>query len=188
MDNRAKILACAVELFAARGYDAVGVQEVASGSGITKPTLYHYFGSKNGLLNAIITEYGAELSKIINEAAAYQGDLSLALSRLGKAYFEFARTNDTFYRMQLAMYFAPPESEPNRMVRNLNEAQLEMIEKLFIQAAVHHHSLLGRHLELAATFVGNMNTYIGFALNGYIELREELIGQIVRQFMYGIYA
>lgn len=46
MDNKEKILQCALELFYARGYDAVGVQEIAETAGVTKPTLYYYFGSK----------------------------------------------------------------------------------------------------------------------------------------------
>ena len=29
-----------------KGYDAVGVQEIVDTAGITKPTLYYYFGSK----------------------------------------------------------------------------------------------------------------------------------------------
>ena len=49
MDNRERILQCALELFYAKGYDAVGVQEIAQKAGITKPTLYYYFGSKYGL-------------------------------------------------------------------------------------------------------------------------------------------
>jgi hypothetical protein len=35
--------------------------------------------------------------------------------------------------------------------------------------------------------MGNINAYIGFALNGYIEWQEELINQVVRHFMYGIF-
>ena len=50
MENRDHILDCALRLFAARGYDAVGVQEIVELAGLTKPTLYHYFGSKRGLL------------------------------------------------------------------------------------------------------------------------------------------
>ena len=48
MDNIERILQCALELFYAKGYDAVGVQEIAQKAGITKPTLYYYFGSKYG--------------------------------------------------------------------------------------------------------------------------------------------
>ena len=53
MDNRSAILSNALRLFAARGYDAVGIQEIVDEAGITKPTLYHYFGSKQGLLESL---------------------------------------------------------------------------------------------------------------------------------------
>ena len=33
-DNRSRLLTCALDLFAARGYDAVGVQEVAEAAGV----------------------------------------------------------------------------------------------------------------------------------------------------------
>ena len=39
MDNRERILQCALELFYAKGYDAVGVQEIAQKAGITKQIL-----------------------------------------------------------------------------------------------------------------------------------------------------
>ena len=41
MDNREIILKTAKSLFYARGYDGVGVQEIAEKSGVTKPTLYY---------------------------------------------------------------------------------------------------------------------------------------------------
>ena len=45
MDNKENILECALHLFFKRGYDTVGVQEIAEVSGVTKPTLYYYFKS-----------------------------------------------------------------------------------------------------------------------------------------------
>ena len=62
MDNRAAILAAALDLFCARGFDAVGVQEVAEVAGIIKPTLYYYYGSKLGLLKALFETYHARLN------------------------------------------------------------------------------------------------------------------------------
>ena len=60
-NNRSKILDRALDLFSARGYDAVGVQEVADAAGLKKPTLYHYFGSKSGLLKTLLGAYFDEL-------------------------------------------------------------------------------------------------------------------------------
>ena len=46
MENKELIMKCALDLFYAKGYDAVGVQEIVDKAGVTKPTLYYYFGSK----------------------------------------------------------------------------------------------------------------------------------------------
>ena len=54
MENRMRIMECAKKLFYAKGYDAVGVQEIVDRAGITKPTLYYYFGSKLGLLKTLL--------------------------------------------------------------------------------------------------------------------------------------
>ena len=67
-ENREMILQKALELFAGRGYDAVGVQEICAAAGITKPTLYHYFGSKRGLLDALIGHYTQGLNRAISAA------------------------------------------------------------------------------------------------------------------------
>ena len=72
IDNRKVILDCALELFAIRGYDAVGVQEIVDAAGITKPTLYHYFGSKHGLLEEVLSEHFGSLNKEVEEAAQYE--------------------------------------------------------------------------------------------------------------------
>jgi AcrR family transcriptional regulator len=38
-DNRAELMDCALELFAAYGYDGVGVQNICEAAAVTKPTL-----------------------------------------------------------------------------------------------------------------------------------------------------
>jgi len=54
MDNRQRLIDCALYLFSQRGYDAVAVREIVEAAGVTKPTLYHYFNSKRGLLEAVL--------------------------------------------------------------------------------------------------------------------------------------
>jgi AcrR family transcriptional regulator len=45
-DNRQILLQTALSLFARRGFSSVGVQEIVTAAGLSKPTLYHYFGHK----------------------------------------------------------------------------------------------------------------------------------------------
>lgn len=188
MDNRAKILSNALKLFAARGYDAVGTQEIVDAAGITKPTLYHYFGSKEGLLKALLEANFEPLYQSVREAAAYQHDLPLTLERVVLAYFNFADRHRPYYRMQLSMWFAPVDSVPFKTVAELNHRQQQLLENLFLQAAEDHGNMKGRHRMYAATFLGMINTYISLALNGYATVDDELVYKAVHQFMHGIFS
>ena len=186
MDNRSNILECAMTLFAARGYDAVGIQEIVDAAGVTKPTLYHYFSSKRGLLDALLERDCTCLLEELRSAALYQGNLTLTLQKIVLSLFAFSRAHPTFYRMQLAMYFAPPDSEPNQAVVRFSVEQHRLLEALFQQSVKEHGNMRGRQREYAATFAGMINTYIGFFLNGYVELSDKLAYQAVHQFMHGI--
>ena len=123
MNNREKLIVCALELFTARGFDAVGVQEVADAAGLKKPTLYHYFGSKSGLLHTLLSESFEKLFDEVEKAADYQGDVTATLRRVIEVYFEYARRNPKHYRLQLSMWFAPPGSDdPDRQSLDVSRA------------------------------------------------------------------
>lgn len=188
MGNRQELLDRALELFSQRGYDAVGVREVVEAVGVTKPTLYHYFTNKRGLLDALLQREGGFMLGQILQAAAYQGDLVLTLENIVRAYFELAQTNTVFYRMQLAMYFAPPESEANQAIRPFSQEQYEILESIFLQAAEDHGNLRGRHRRYAAAFLGQINVMIGLYLNESLDLTHEVVYQTVHQFMHGIFS
>ncbi len=46
---RQRLLRAASDLFAQKGYAATTVREIVAAVGVTKPVLYYYFGSKEGL-------------------------------------------------------------------------------------------------------------------------------------------
>ena len=48
-DRRQEILLVASDLFAHRGYDGVGVRQIADAAGILGGSLYHHFQSKRDL-------------------------------------------------------------------------------------------------------------------------------------------
>jgi AcrR family transcriptional regulator len=187
-NNRSKLLECALGLFSARGYDAVGVQEVANAAGLKKPTLYHYFGSKSGLLKTLLEAHFEELFQSLEKAADYQGDVKTTLTAVCAAYFDFAQKNRSFYRMQLAMWFSPPDSDSFRAVVVINERQQQILEALFIKMAKDHGNMRGRHQAYAATLLGMLNTYIALGLNDYATLDSELVSKAVHQFMHGIFS
>jgi TetR/AcrR family transcriptional regulator len=187
-DNRSRLLACALDLFTARGYDAVGVQEVADAAGLKKPTLYHYFGSKSGLLQSLLEENFAELFAALEGANGYRRDVISTLLAITTVYFDFAQKHRKFYRLQLSMWFSPPESTAFKAVLVVNEKQQRLMEAFFLRAAEDHGNMKGRQRAYAATFLGMLNTYISLGLNDLTELDSDLARSAVHQFMHGIFS
>ena len=56
-----QMLDVAEEVFGERGYQATSMDEIAERCGVSKPMLYEYFGSKDGLLVACVSRSKAEL-------------------------------------------------------------------------------------------------------------------------------
>jgi AcrR family transcriptional regulator len=52
---RDKILFVTARLIASEGLDAVSIRNVCTEAKIKAPTVYHYFGDKNGLIDAVIS-------------------------------------------------------------------------------------------------------------------------------------
>jgi len=186
--NRELILAEAARLFSERGYEAVGVAEIAEASGVTKPTLYHYFGSKRGLLDAAIDERGGPLLAAVRAAARYERDVPKGLEAIALAFSRFALADPVFARMRLAMSFAPPGSEAGEAAASLNEALFEAVRSFFAAAEKDHGNMRGRSRAFAGTFIGTIDSYAGFHLAGRSGLDERTIREAVRQFMYGIFS
>src|SRR3984893_19251435 len=64
-DTRARLLDAAATLFADRGIDAVSVDAVADAAGRTSGAVYAHFGSKQGLLLALMDEWAHSLVTVI---------------------------------------------------------------------------------------------------------------------------
>ena len=188
-DNRTHILNVALQLFAERGYDAVGVQDIAVASGITKPTLYHYFGSKRGLVDAVIVEKSASLVSDLAQATVYQGDVVKSVTDVVRVFFAFAQARPAFYRLMLSMWFAPPASEYYPAISDLLFRLQTSVEAMFLQASLQHGNMRGRHARYAVTLRGIIDTYVGLALRETIRLDDEqLIYRIVHEFLHGIFS
>ncbi|MGE0725407.1 MAG: TetR/AcrR family transcriptional regulator [Alphaproteobacteria bacterium] len=56
-DRPTEIVAAAVQAFAAKGFAATRLDDVAAGAGVSKGTLYRYFSSKEELFKAVVREF-----------------------------------------------------------------------------------------------------------------------------------
>ncbi|OLT43679.1 TetR family transcriptional regulator [Saccharomonospora sp. CUA-673] len=86
-----QMIQVAEAVFAERGYTAASMDEIAERVGVSKPMLYEYFNSKEGLLLACIREARAELRRVTEQAVAQAGNAEEALRQGLLAFFAFIR-------------------------------------------------------------------------------------------------
>lgn len=188
MDNKTKILEIAMGLFSLKGFDATGIQEIVDKSNIGKPTLYYYFGNKEGVLEAIFDRYFTDFNTIIEKASYYTGDITKSLTDLTICYFTFALQNKVFFKMMLSMSCHPVESQSYKIIQPYLETEFGLFEKLFKNAEKDHGNMKGRSFLYTISFIGILNTYITLLLNKNIELDDTLYYKVVHQFMHGIFS
>ncbi|PPK68959.1 TetR/AcrR family transcriptional regulator [Actinokineospora auranticolor] len=88
-EREAQMRAVAEEIFAERGFVAASMDEIAERCGISKPMLYEYFGSKEGLLVACIRAARADLAATTTAAVVGAAGPEDALRRGLVAFFRF---------------------------------------------------------------------------------------------------
>lgn len=64
-DVRDRIFASALRHFSQKGYAATSLREVSEDAGTTKPMIYYYFGSKEGLYAGIVRQILEEMAETI---------------------------------------------------------------------------------------------------------------------------
>jgi AcrR family transcriptional regulator len=84
------MVAAAERLFSERGYHGVSMDEIAAASGISKPMLYEYFGSKEKLFLACVERARGRLFEEIAHAVRGTDDPEQALRAGIDAFLRFA--------------------------------------------------------------------------------------------------
>jgi AcrR family transcriptional regulator len=88
--REAQMVAAAERLFSERGYHGVSMDEIAAASGISKPMLYEYFGSKEKLFLACVERARGRLFEDIARAVRGRDEAEHAVLAGVEAFLAFA--------------------------------------------------------------------------------------------------
>ena len=195
MNNKDNILSGALQLFSEKGYEAVSVQELVNMANITKPTLYYYFGSKEGVYDQLLLQYYSCLDRALSTVCVYKPkpesyfeDIYPVLVQVTSAYFSFAREQPLFYRLVLSNLYMPASSSVYGVMKKYHFKQYDLLVDMFTEMSDKHHNLQNKEKQYAWTLLGIINTYIALYLyDAPSSLTEDLAKQLVHQFMHGIY-
>lgn len=98
-ERREKIERAAAELFAARGYEASSLDEIARAAGITKRVIYRHFSSKRDLQIALLHKRTDELLDLVGRETAVEAPAGLRLEAGVTAFFRYMEEHPDAWRM-----------------------------------------------------------------------------------------
>ena len=124
-----QMIEIAEEVFAERGYGAASMDEIAERVGVSKPMLYEYFHSKEGLLLACIQQSRAALREVTERATVGAETAEEALRRGLLAFFVFIRERQqawSLLRHEMALIGTPAADE----IEQIRRQQTDLIAAL----------------------------------------------------------
>lgn len=89
-ETRAKLIQAARRAFAAKGYAASSMDDLTAEAGLTRGALYHNFGDKKGLLQAVVDQMDAEMLVRMRAARDKAGSTWQGFMDESIAYMEMA--------------------------------------------------------------------------------------------------
>lgn len=124
----------AARLFATRGYDATSVREIVEAAGVTKPTLYYHFGSKEGLAQALLNRPLERTIAALRRVLDSDRDAISALAAMIELQFAFFREDPDRARFVYALFFGPLGSglatEMSRYTEQFDRLMEEAVDRL----------------------------------------------------------
>ena len=150
--RRAAILKAAARLFARRGFSGTSLADLAAASGTSKSLFYHYFPSKEALLEAVMA---AHLDALVEAAGAQQGGLPAparlrALTRAFLHLYSEAQDEQKVLLNELDNLSRPARAGVVAKQRRI----VDVVEALIIEM---HDAAAPRAPALAMLFFGMIN-------------------------------
>jgi len=130
---REKLYAAAARVFARKGYAATTVREIVQQAGVTKPVLYYYFGSKEGIYRAVLETARNDFEERIDAVEKLRGSASLRVRRLCEEVFSLLHKHLDATRLMHSAYYGPPQGAPSfdfdRVLFRLHDAVRKIIRQ-----------------------------------------------------------
>lgn len=114
--TRQRLLEAAVGVFAARGFSAATLAEIAAGAGVTRPSLLHHFETKDHLYAAALEQVFARIRDAVDAGVGLKGSLEVRLQGLIVGFAAFVDADPDTSRLLLRAIVADGEPTTRELV------------------------------------------------------------------------
>lgn len=180
-----RIARVAAQLFATDGYDATSVRTIVDAAGVTKPTLYYYFQSKEGLAQALLTVPIGRLAEGMREILHGPGTATAKLTAVIEEHFRLCRDDPDRARFAYALFFGPRSSRLSADLAQLGQSLTELVREAVGRLAEDRLIAGERVGECTAAVRGLIAIYTMDYLYRGQELDTHLAGRLVVDLLEG---
>ncbi len=103
-DTKEKIFMASARLFAEKGYNGVSMREISEQTGLSKPTIYYYFGNKEGIYTSLIHASLSHGSSFMNEILILKIPVKQKLVEIVKIWFRHVLRHPEFAKFILSLF------------------------------------------------------------------------------------
>ena len=157
---REELMKAALTLFTQRGYSATTVRELVAAAGATKPVLYYYFGSKEGLFLELMRTHFGRLEAVVDVYRKGEGSVRKRLTAMLDKGFAYVRQDLDFIRLMHAVYYGPPGGGPYFDFDAYHQRYHDLIAKLMEEGIERGEFRPGNAGDMAWVILGTMEIAI----------------------------
>jgi TetR/AcrR family transcriptional regulator len=182
-----KLLDAAVRLFAHKGYPATSTREIVEAAGVTKPMLYYYFQSKEGLLAAAIGHFLDAFYERLRQVVAEPRGARDQLVETVWANLEFCQQHKPLARLFYALYFGPDDQKGLVDLAKYTTQGHELVLAGVDQAIAERIVRPDCRDDLVMALHGMINIWVIAALNDEVQLDHDLAERIIADLLRGFH-
>jgi len=129
-EARERLLGAALELFTQRGYAATSVREICLAAGVTKPALYYYFKSKEGIYQQLMEDSYSRFETMLVDMDSFTGSVRLRVVQFCESVFDTALQQLPQVRLIYSIYYGTPQGAPPFNLEQYYDRMLQVISAL----------------------------------------------------------
>ena len=127
--RRQQLLDVSLRLFAARGFNATTMDDIAEAAGVTKPLLYQHFASKRALYLELVEGVAASMLEALGKAVAAADGPRQQVEGGFAAYFGLVVTHADAFTLLFGSE-VPNDPELSQAVRHVEDMLAEAVDVL----------------------------------------------------------
>ena len=185
-NTKKRLIKAALRVFTEKGFAGASTREIVEASGVTKPTLYYYFGSKDNLYRSLLKESFERFNKEIGRITAEYLPPRKKLLKIVSYYLNYSKTSPREIKLIMISIYRSDSAAPEVDLAEYARPGIEAIAGVIRDGMKTGAFKKGNQLQLSLQLIGMIHIQILLILNDEGTLHLSRPEEIIATFLEGI--